>query len=87
MSSASIAEKIAANNNLTPVHRELIAGGSNDTYGRYTYSAAVIAYGWLSPGRAVVDGIFSTMVRDVTEGRYDESRASSDAVNRLTDSY
>lgn len=87
LSSASVAARIAVANDLAPVHRELIAQGSNDTYGRYIYQSAAIAYGWLSPSRAAIDGIFSTMVRDVTEGRFDESRAAADAVGRLSDSY
>lgn len=83
LASPQYAERIALENNLTPVLRDTIGRGSNDTYGRLTYRSAAIAYGWLNPSRSAVDSIFTTMLRDVTEGRFDESQAAADALGRL----
>lgn len=83
LASPQYAERIALENNLTPVLRDTIGRGSNDTYGRLTYRSAAIAYGWLNPARPAVDTIFTTMIRDVTEGRFDESQAANDALGRL----
>ena len=83
LASQDIAGRIATDNNLVPVTRTLVSGGSNDTYGRLAYRSAAISYGWLSPQSAVIDGIFTTLMRDVTEGRFNESQATTDAIGRL----
>lgn len=83
IASENAAARIALANDLVPVHRTLVAAGSNDTYGRLAYRSAAIAYGWLSPRPQAVDDIFTNMLRDVTEGRSTEASAASDAEVRL----
>lgn len=87
LSSQQYAEQIALDNNLVPASRASVAAGSNDTYGRLAYRSAAIAYGWLSPSQLVVSNIFTTMTRDVTEGRFNETGATADALERLQVEY
>ena len=83
LGSPSLASRIAADNDLAPAHRNLLSEGSNDTYGRLYYQSAVISQGWLNPPRTTVDSIFTTMTRDVVEGRASESQSAVDAIGRL----
>ena len=84
---AAVAEKIALANSMVPAHRNLVALGSNDTFGRVTYKSASIAQGWLNPELAATDKIFETMTKDINENRRDLSGAVSDAVTRLRNEY
>jgi ABC-type glycerol-3-phosphate transport system substrate-binding protein len=84
---AAQSAKIAAVNNMAPVHRGVLSQGSNDTYGRVIYAAAPITFGWLNPSQQVTSWTFQTMVEDVNENRRDASSAAADAVTRLSNSY
>jgi hypothetical protein len=72
---------------MVPAHRQLVAGGSNDTYGRVAYSVAPVTYGWLNPNRAATDQIFNTMIRDYNENRRSLNEAVADALSRLSQEY
>ncbi len=72
---------------MAPTYRSLLLAGSNDTYGRIIYRAAVVARGWLSPKPASVDSIFTQMVEDVLANRTRPTGAASDAVGRLGQAY
>lgn len=87
LAGSTYAQEIANRTGMVPVLRELVARGSDDTYGRLGYRSAPVAYGWLNPSRPAVDAVFTTMTRDITEGRYTESEAAEDAVTRLEQTY
>jgi ABC-type glycerol-3-phosphate transport system substrate-binding protein len=87
LGSAGVAKEIADASNLVPVHRAVVAAGSNDTYGRISYSSAVGALGWLSPDTADTQSVFSTMIRDITENRRTPREAATDLSVRLSESY
>lgn len=76
-------ERIASLYQMVPATRAAVSKGSNDTYGRLTYTSAGIAYGWLSPSQGKVDSVFTTLTQDVNENRRDIPAAVSDALGRL----
>lgn len=79
----AIAERIARENNMAPVYRSSLATQSSGTYEREYYRSAAVAYGWLNPERMRTDTIFTTAIREIVEGRSDESSATLDLLNRL----
>lgn len=81
------AEQIAKDNQLAPVHRSTLSRGSTGTYEAVYYQSAPITFGWLNPARPTSDSIFSQAVRDVVEGRADESSAAGDVLGRLEIAY
>ena len=83
LASEAAAAQIATANDLVPAHRNQVALGSNDTYGRLTYRSAAVARGWLNPVSSGVDSVFANMMREVVEGRAVETSAASDAEERL----
>ncbi len=83
LASADNAKRIAVGTGLVPASRSAVSAGSNDTYGRLAYRSAPIAYGWLNPARSRVDSVLTTLMRDVTEGRFTEEQATTDAIGRL----
>jgi hypothetical protein len=83
LSNKDNSEKIAQLYNMVPVNRTSVSTGSNDNYGRVTYKAAAVAYGWLSPRQESVNTIFTTMTQDLNENRRDITGAVSDALGRL----
>ncbi len=87
LSSPAVAARIAIDNDIVPAHRSSVATGSNDTYGRTAYSVAPVTYGWLNPEIEASRDIFSTMVRDIVENRFDVSDAVRDAIDRLQVQY
>lgn len=87
LGSANNAGAIAIESGMVPVHRALVAAGSNDTYGRVTYGSAAIARGWLNPDIRAADAIFQTMTEDINENRSTASAATNDAVGRLINEY
>lgn len=87
ISNPAIADQIAIKNNMVPVFRSTVSGGSNDTYGRITYKSAAIAFGWLNPDINKTNDIFKTMVEDINENRQNVDGATSDLVGRLKDEY
>ncbi len=72
---------------MAPVHRSVLASGSNDTYGRIIYSSALVARGWLTPDPATTDTIFTQMVEDVLANRARPTESVNDAINRLKYEY
>jgi ABC-type glycerol-3-phosphate transport system substrate-binding protein len=87
LATANIAEQIALNSDLTPVTRQIVAAGSNSTYGRISYQSAAIAYGWLNPDPDDTDDIFATMMQDINENRGTVDKATRDALGRLELAY
>jgi ABC-type glycerol-3-phosphate transport system substrate-binding protein len=83
----NIASVIASAYNMVPAHRGAVAAGSNDTFGRYSYTAAPVTYGWLNPNLSASNGIFTDMTRSISENRSDVTAATSDAINRLRSEY
>ncbi len=81
------AAAIAVDSGLAPASRQAIAAGSNDTYGRVSFSSAGIAYGWLSPNAQQTEQTFATMTSDVNENRRSLDQAISDGLERLEQSY
>jgi ABC-type glycerol-3-phosphate transport system substrate-binding protein len=79
----ALAQRIANDNQLAPVHRSTVANGSNDTYGRLYYTSAPIARAWLNPRMNSADVILAESLRSVTESRENPSSAASDVMNRL----
>lgn len=80
-------KKIADRYHMVPSLRSAVAAGSNDTYGRLTYTSAGIAYGWLTPSMSKVDDILKTLTAEVNENRQDTGSAVSDALGRLQQEY
>jgi len=80
-------KKIADSLGMVPAHRSQVISGSNDVYGRISYTSALVARGWLSPAPEQVDGIFTRMVEDALANRTSASGAASDAVGRLREVY
>lgn len=83
LAGAQLSKRIADAYNLVPALRSLVSAGSNDTYGRLSYTSASITYGWLNPNLAGTKNVFDTMVRDINENRNDINGAVSDAEDRL----
>lgn len=83
----ALSTRIAVENNMVPVRRNIVTAGSNDTYGRITYKSASIALGWLNPELSATDKIFETMTKDINENRTDLNGAVNDTSNRLRDEY
>ena len=78
---------LAQNYNMVPVLRSAVGAGSDDTYGRSTYLAATVAYGWLTPKPEATNSILNTLVTDVNENRRDADGAVTDALERLQEEY
>tara|TARA_B100002051_G_scaffold276616_1_gene326131 strand:+ start:2678 stop:3979 length:1302 start_codon:yes stop_codon:yes gene_type:complete len=87
LSSARVSGKIAELSDMVPASRSLVGAGSNDTYGRISYSAASVARGWLNPELQSTEQIFSAMTEDVNENRRDAGGAASDASVRIGSAY
>jgi ABC-type glycerol-3-phosphate transport system substrate-binding protein len=85
--SGDSSRRIANALGMAPAHRTEAMAGSNDVYGRISYTSALVARGWLSPSPVQADGIFTRMVEDVLANRANTSGAASDAVGRLRDAY
>jgi hypothetical protein len=63
---------------LTPVHRELFTGISDDVYGEIFQESALIARGWLDPSPKETDKAFKSMVENITSGRADATKSITD---------
>lgn len=86
-SSGENSKIIADSLGMAPAHRTQAMSGSNDVYGRISYTSALVARGWLNPAPPRVDSVFTQMVEDVLANRANASSASSDAIGRLRESY
>jgi ABC-type glycerol-3-phosphate transport system substrate-binding protein len=83
-----LVKTFAQNTNLPPVRRDLLAEKPSDNAAQSVfYDAALIADGWLHPDTQQADGIFKTMVQDITAGRRTVAEAVGNAANRLANIY
>ncbi len=73
--------------NMVPVHRTLLAQGSNDIFGRVSYSSAVTARGWLNPDISETNQTFSQMLSEINSNRQDLESSLQDALGRLQQLY
>lgn len=76
---AAVTERL----NLAPTERATIAAGTPNSHRQIVFNSALLAHGWLDPGREESDNIFSQMVEDVVSNRLKVSNAATDAVRRL----
>ena len=84
---AQFSSQIALASDMVPVYRAQVSAGSNDTYGRFAFQSAPIAYGWLNPARTAADEAFRLMVEDINDNRATVPGSVADAVTRLRDGY
>lgn len=54
---------------MAPAQRSLLVAPENDRYAEVFYPEALVSRAWLSPSPSVTDGIFSTMIGNITTGR------------------
>jgi ABC-type glycerol-3-phosphate transport system substrate-binding protein len=87
LGSQTNAKRIADAYNFAPVHRSLLLAGTNDTYGRVSYEAAVVSRGWLNPSRSATDEIFSRLIDEVKGDRTRVTYLVGDALKRLEQAY
>ncbi len=80
-------KKIADTLGMAPAHRAQAMAGSNDVYGRISYTSALVARGWLSPEPRQVNDIFTRAVEDILANRASASGAVGDVMGRLRDVY
>lgn len=72
---------------MAPVHRALIASGSNDIYGRVAYSSSFFARGWLNPKLPQTEEALKESIEDINANRADAFKAANDLVYRLGQVY
>ncbi len=63
---------------LTPVHRALYTGVSDDVYGQVFQESALISRGWLDPAPKESNIAFKSMVETITSGRGDTYKSLAD---------
>jgi ABC-type glycerol-3-phosphate transport system substrate-binding protein len=69
---------------VAPANRTLLVASPSDQYAPVYYPQALIATGWLSPAPPVTDSLFSTMITNITSGRYQTHNALYTADQALT---
>jgi len=79
-----LVDRLLATTPVAPARRDLLGNVPQNVFGPTLYSSAIIARGWYSPGKDIVNPIFNAMVDDVVRGAADISQAVSDAHSRLT---
>jgi hypothetical protein len=77
--SNSIIQKL----DLGPVHRSIIAQGSNDQYRTVLNRSSLIARGWLDPDPVGSSGVLRSLVEEITSGRANVGEALAGATQRL----
>ncbi|HYD93373.1 MAG TPA: extracellular solute-binding protein [Candidatus Paceibacterota bacterium] len=70
---------------MVPARRSLVGKGSDDRYAAVSYADALVAKGWLSPGPAATDVVFSAMIGNITSGRMDSLEALHNAGESLNE--
>lgn len=80
---ASIADSLG----MVPAHRSTIVAGSPGAVRQTAFNQALIARGWLDPGRAKSNEVLRQAIEDITSGRSKVSSAASDTIKRLELSY
>ena len=75
----SLAQTVAHTLFMAPALRSELTPAADDRYAPVYYPQALIAKGWLSPSPAVTDGIFSTMMSNITSGRMTTGQALNTA--------
>jgi ABC-type glycerol-3-phosphate transport system substrate-binding protein len=84
---ADNAKRIADSLGMAPLHRSQISLGSNDIYGRISYTSALVARGWLNPRPTETDAIFTQMTEDILANRSRSTASVNDALARLREQY
>jgi len=79
LAGASLAPTVAHALFMAPALRSALTPSADDRYSPVYYPQALIAKGWLSPSPAVTDGIFSTMITNITSGRMTTGQALNTA--------
>ena len=87
LNNPTIASTIATNSGMAPANRQMLALGSNDTFGRVAYQSAAIAYGWLNPPLAETNTVFATIITDINENRRNIDQSVTDGLERLEQAY
>jgi ABC-type glycerol-3-phosphate transport system substrate-binding protein len=87
LSSPENVQKIADGYGMAPVNRVALAQGSNDIFGRITYSSAVYARGWLNPDLDGLNNVLSTMLEDIKSNRSPIGSSVDDAIIRIQQIY
>jgi len=75
----SLAQTVAHVLSMAPALVSALTPAANDRYAPVYYQQALVAKGWLSPSPAVTDGIFSTMMSNITSGRMTTGQALNTA--------
>jgi ABC-type glycerol-3-phosphate transport system substrate-binding protein len=81
------AKQLADSYNMVPVHRNSVAVGSNDVYGRIAYKSAVNARGWLNPDLSKFEGVFKEMLSEINSNRQDIEVSVRDTAVRIQEIY
>jgi ABC-type glycerol-3-phosphate transport system substrate-binding protein len=81
------AKNLADNYGMAPVHRNTVAAGSSDVFGRIAYSSAFFSRGWLNPDKERVGQALDTMLDDINANRSDVSSAAGDAASRIQQAF
>jgi ABC-type glycerol-3-phosphate transport system substrate-binding protein len=69
---------------MAPAIRSLLVAQSSDPFAPIYYPHALISTGWLSPAPSPTDTVFSTMISNITSGRYQVPQSLSAADQALT---
>ena len=83
LTSPSASGFLHSQNDLPPVHRNLLRDKPSDTVGAILYDSASRARGFLDPNPAKSAGIFQTMIESVGSGKEETVRALSKANSEL----
>ncbi len=81
LTSADAVNEFLQFENAAPARRDLISSGSSDPAKSVFYDSALISKGWVDPDAVKTDGIFQSMVEDVTTGRL----SSNDSVQKASE--
>jgi ABC-type glycerol-3-phosphate transport system substrate-binding protein len=84
LSDPSVLGGVASKLSMAPALKGLLISSSTDIYSPVYYPEALISTGWLSPAPGTTDGIFSSMISNVTSGRYSIRTALQTADQALT---
>lgn len=66
--SSQLVASLLATAPVAPARRDLLGKAPQNVFGPVLYSSAIIARGWYSPGRTVIDPIFNNLIDDVVRG-------------------
>lgn len=84
LTEADMIERLTDAANLPPVRRDLLSQTPSDAYKSVFYSSALVARSWYDPEPDESDGVFRSLVENVTSGRLRVSDAIEQAQGSLT---